>query len=127
MKKPSTRLLVALTLLMLLPTWRPAFVEAAVPTHRDSLTTRMLLVSENTIRRATAVIDSLELRLMLAQNRLVEADSVRADHDRWWNKQVNEAWAWGDHWKQEATSWWRQSKSAIWLTVGAILAIIGLR
>jgi len=126
MKRYWIPLLVALTLTMPWPTSTLASTATS-----DSLVareaTRMLLVSENKIRRATAVIDSLDLRLGLLTNRLVERDSTIAQQDRWWQGQYRQVHEWGSYWKDVATSWWHQFASAVWVAVGVGLAALALK
>ena len=93
--------------------------------QRDSV--RFVLISENKIRRATSVIDSLDLYLGLLNNRLVDRDSTIAQQERWWQGQYQQAWDWGDHWKDEATSWWTRNLSAFWVAVGVIAAALAGR
>ncbi len=119
--KPSIQLLVALILVMPWPTSRiVSTADAQAVAQRDSV--RHVLVRESMLRRATAVIDSLDMRLALETNRRVARDSTIVQQGRWYKAQYADVYEWGARWKQEATSWWTRHESAFWTMLGMIAA-----
>lgn len=105
-----------LVLVILLPTC--GRVSAQVGSDGDDT----YQVSGKLLRRATARIDSLELRIMLLQNRAVEQDSLGAVRERWWQGEYAQAVEWGERWRDEARSFWKEVRLAIALGLGFFLA-----
>lgn len=100
---------------------------ATEPTQAQRDSVRLILVKESMIRRATAVIDSLDLQLGLANNRVAVRDSALAKQRTWFEGQYTAVYDWGEHWRKEATSFWNQNKSAIFTFLGMLAAAIALR
>lgn len=85
------------------------------------------VVPNSLLRRATARIDSLELRLMLADNRAVEQDSLTASRERWWEAQLRLSEERAAYWERSARSWWTRHESAFWAVLGAIAVALAQR
>lgn len=81
----------------------------------------LITIRASTVRRATARIDSLELRLMLEHNRTVERDSMHAGEVRYMKWAIDEANDRASLWHAEATSWWNRHESAFWIGVGGVI------
>jgi len=106
---------VVLILMTLWLTSKPAYGQETV------------LVPTSLLRQATARIDSLELRLMFAENRAVERDSTHAGQITYWRGMWLLSEEKAEAWERRANSWWHQNKSAFWVALGALIAALGLK
>jgi hypothetical protein len=116
---------IVLTLMTLSLIWRPAYGDPNPATPEPTV-----VVPTRLLREATARIDSLELRLGFALNRAVEQDSLRASEARYWRGVVAVERTNGDLWQErarKANGWWNRHESALWMGVGAGLAIWALQ
>ena len=116
----SKRWEVVLILTTLWLTLSPVWV-AAAPAQPDSV-----WVSKDLLRRSTARIDQLELKLMILDNRAVEVDSLRASERVEWEGRLVYAYEWGERWEDVATSWWHKNESAFWAILGMLATALAL-
>lgn len=122
--------LTVLTLTMLWLIWKPVSGATPPPGETPSsteMTTKMVLVPESLLRRATAHIDSLTLELRWAHNRDAERDSLWVSEVRFYKGSARLANDRADAAERMANSWWHKHESALWLGVGVGLAAWALQ